>query len=588
MAVVVAQSAKSTTKAVSLSGVGANSILVVLFGTNAGAEVSAVVDTASTHYSWSQVEYMNSMGSRTTEMWVGTGGSGGSVTVTLTATVGAGCFLVLVELSGAASVDVAGQHYVASVNPSAGPSLTPAGAGEMFLAFCNSTVDTQSPPAGWTHLQDDGGVYYSAYSLAGTSGVPAAPSWATTAGMIVAAVFRASTFHPVDAHGKLPSLEVSIDFTNDPTGSTRTWTDVTTDVRQLSYTRGGRSDALQQTSQGSLSMVLDNLLGNYDPSNTAGVYYPGVKRMRWMRVRAQWAGVTYNRWQGLIGSWAVSWPGPGKDSIVSVTATDSLKVLSLLNLVDAVYAPERTDERFTAVLITAQLPWTATVGQSRVVLGTISTSGLSHIQDVENTENGRIFADAGGTIVFQDRSYRLTHSATSQGTIGDASGEIPYRDTSYTSDDANIWNEALVTPSGGTAETASDATSEGHYFTRTLSRSLLTSDQAEALDAAQYLVATYKDPAPKLPALTLLPARSTSAWPIVLGAANSQRFTFRRRPSYGGTINADGFVEQVADTVTPGAGWDVTLQLAPAVDQSFWMLGDASFGLLGKTTVLIY
>ena len=71
MAVTVTQSAKSVSKTVSLSGVGATSTLVVLFGTNAGAEVSAVADTASTHYSWAQTEYMNSAGIRTTEMWVG-------------------------------------------------------------------------------------------------------------------------------------------------------------------------------------------------------------------------------------------------------------------------------------------------------------------------------------------------------------------------------------------------------------------------------------------------------------------------------------------------------------------------------------
>jgi hypothetical protein len=114
------------------------------------------------------------------------------VTVTLTTTTPSNEFFVVVELSDAA-VDVAGQAYAAG-SPSVGPSFTPAGARELFVAFCNSPVDAQSAsPAGWTHLVDDGGVYFSAYSLAGTSGVAAAPSWTTTAEMIVAAVFSPVT-----------------------------------------------------------------------------------------------------------------------------------------------------------------------------------------------------------------------------------------------------------------------------------------------------------------------------------------------------------------------------------------------------------
>ena len=190
MAVVVTQSAKvgQSTVAISLSGVGATSTLVIFYGTASGNQITSISDNASTHYSWSNLEYMNSTGARTTEMWAGIGGSGGSVTATLNTTPNNNTFLVIVELTNAV-VDIAGQHYVGGVSPSVGPSLTPAGAGELLLAFCNSTVDSQSPPAGWTHLQDDGGVYYSAYSLAGTSGTPASPSFGTTAGMIVAAVF---------------------------------------------------------------------------------------------------------------------------------------------------------------------------------------------------------------------------------------------------------------------------------------------------------------------------------------------------------------------------------------------------------------
>src|SRR4051812_33820982 len=85
-----------------------------------------------------------------------------------------------------------------------------------------------------------------------------------------------------------PGLSVEIDFTNDPTNPTRVWTDITPDIRALTYTRSGRDDELQRTSAGTLTCTLDNRTGKYDPTNTTSPYWPGVKRMRWIRVRAYW------------------------------------------------------------------------------------------------------------------------------------------------------------------------------------------------------------------------------------------------------------------------------------------------------------
>jgi len=401
-----------------------------------------------------------------------------------------------------------------------------------------------------------------------------------------------TTYHNVDPTGTLlPQVGIEIDFTNDPTNPTRAWTDVTADVRSISYSLSGRNDILQQTAPGTLTMVLSNQSGNYDPANTAGAHYPGVKRMRWIRVRGKWSGVEYNRWMGLITSWVVEWPGSGKDSIVTVTASDALKVLNLLDLGGQDFPAQRTDQRVGAVCTLAGLTSTLDTGASSVVdSGTISTgtNGLAHLQEVENTENGRLFAAADATITFQSRHYRLLNSLTAAGTIGDAAGEIPYRDATFTSDDANIWNEIVVTPSGGTPVTAGGTASQTRYYERTLTRDLLTSNQDEAADAADYLLAFFQDPSPKLPAITLLGASATSSWPTILASQNSQRFTFRRRPTYGGTIQTDGYIEQISEAIIPGSSWETTLQLLPAADQAAWVAGDSVYGVAGVTTIASY
>lgn len=388
-----------------------------------------------------------------------------------------------------------------------------------------------------------------------------------------------------------PELLAEIDFTNDPTNPTRVWTDVSADVRQLSYQSDGRNHELSRTDIGTLSALLDNRLGTYDPTNPSSPRYPGVKRKRWIRVSAVWAGVTYRRWTGLIEEWSQEWPAFGKDATVEISASSALSVLNLFDLDGLSYGAQATGTRTGAVLTSAGVTsYTVDTGASTVVaVGPFArdSAALSHLLDVEATENGRLFSAGDGSVRFQSRHYRLLNSSTSSGTIGDQAAEIRYRTGRLDLDDADLWNEVEVTPSGGTPETASDAASKLAHYTRRLNRDILSSSQAEALSAAQYLLALYADPSPRIPQVELIGASDTSKWPTILGAEISDRFTWIRR-AVAHEIEQDVFVERYADSVAPGRDWRVTFQLSPAADQAGWVLGDPVYSLLGETTVLSY
>jgi hypothetical protein len=341
---------------------------------------------------------------------------------------------------------------------------------------------------------------------------------------------------------------------------------------------------LQQTSTGTLSMLLDNRSGDYSATNASGAYYPNVKRMRWIRVRAQWLGVTYARWQGLIETWDQTWPSFGKDATVEVRAADAMKVLNLFRIGSLSYPEQLSGERVAAVCGDVGIPVDADDGISTIIetasgTSSIETTALSHLQNVEETENGRLFVDGEGTVIFQDRHWRLNNATTSVGTIGDGTGEIPYRETALAYDESNIWNKVVITTADGEEEVAEDFDSQDEYFQRTLTRRLLTNDNAEALAAGEWLVRKYREPEPKLPALPLLPIKATTHWPVVLAATNGQRFTFKRRPESGGTISIDGYVEQVAETIVPGTTWDVSVQLSAAGDEAFWILGTSALDI---------
>jgi hypothetical protein len=388
----------------------------------------------------------------------------------------------------------------------------------------------------------------------------------------------------------LPSVEITIDITNSPTSTTRTWTDITPYVRAFSISRG-RQNELEQTSPGTLRLVLSNMDRRFDPTYTAGPYYPNVLPNRRIRARAQWATVTYNLFHGYTNGYPQEWPGDGFDAVVQVIATDVFKVLNLSDLGGKSYPSQTTDARLGTVFYDVGLgtaDYSLQAGKSTVAAsGTIASGSgaLAHSQDVTQSENGVLFVDGGGTIVFQNRHFRSTSRTVASGTIGDAAGEIPYVDPVVPSSEDKLWNQAAVTPAGGTAETAVDAASTAEYYSRSLRRSVLVSSQSEALSCAQYLVGRYKDPQLEVTGVTLVGAAATANWPKILSLEISDRYAFRRRPPGGGTIAMDEFVESVQIDVDPERDWRTRLSMSPVTNEVLWVLDVSA---LDSTTRLTY
>lgn len=391
---------------------------------------------------------------------------------------------------------------------------------------------------------------------------------------------------------KLPSVEISIDFTNDPTSSTRTWTDVTAYVRRFSVRRG-RENELSRSNPGELTATLSNSDRRFDPTYTSSPYSPGVVPMRRVRVRAQWDSVTYNLFSGYVEAWNPSWPATGKDATVELIARDAFVVLNLYDLVGKSYGTAYTGDRAATVLYDAGFmtsDYSLNTGQSSLpASGTLTTTtALAHIQDVVESENGVFFVNGGGTLVFQDRHYRIKNESAASGTVGDSAGEIRYDEIAAVDQASDIWNQVRVTPAGGTAEVVVDASSTASYYTRTLDKSLLITSQTEANDAARWLLARYSTPAVRVNQVRVVGARGTALWAQILGAEISKRYIVNRRPPGGGTISEGQYVEAIGHDVVVNRNWRTSWQMSPNSSQAFWILGDAVYSLLGDTTVLGY
>lgn len=131
----------------------------------------------------------------------------------------------------------------------------------------------------------------------------------------------------------LPDLKVEIAPTATPFTASPTWVDITTDLRlgdSVTATRG-RTDARSQAQPGTLSLTLNNPVGNYTPGLASGAYHPLKLRcpIR-LSFKPPGAGAYTVMWTGLIDEYAPGWVQ--SRPIVTLQCSDRLSALNRVEL----------------------------------------------------------------------------------------------------------------------------------------------------------------------------------------------------------------------------------------------------------------
>lgn len=237
-------------------------------------------------------------------------------------------------------------------------------------------------------------------------------------------------------------------------------------------------------------------------------------------------------------------------------------------------------------------PYAIDTGLSLMDIDTVeeNTALLDACLNVALTENGVFWADGRGVLQFAARSRRYLNR-TSKWVFGEnqAGGEYPYEgDIAYDYDPTQIFNAIEVDRVRGVKATVTDVASKRAYFPRSYQRTINPSTDAEAVDAANFLLATHKAPQQRIASLTIKPSSNPALWPVALGAELGDRVTVKRRTSAGVTMSGDFFIERIEHSQKAGE-WTVAFQMSPvAWAPTPWLLDDATFSVLGSTTVLSY
>jgi hypothetical protein len=238
----------------------------------------------------------------------------------------------------------------------------------------------------------------------------------------------------------------------------------------------------------------------------------------------------------------------------------------------------------------------------RSVLSASSASETSSLLDqvtrITQTELGVFWPAPNGNPTFEGRDDRFLR-LTSTYTFGEdsAGGEYPYQDDiEFDTDPTFIFNDVRVNRTGGLSRRVFDDASILRYVQRgtTLDMDLLYDTVAD--DAANWILYTNKDGHRRIAVITFNPAANPTLWPMVLSVEIGNRVTAKRRQpaanaGAGITISYAFFVDRVSHSFdNEAAEWTTELLLSPAGASGGypqpWILDDATYSVLGTTTIL--
>jgi hypothetical protein len=275
--------------------------------------------------------------------------------------------------------------------------------------------------------------------------------------------------------------------------------------------RRGRNRITSKFEYGTANVNLYDQNGDWNPVNPNGAYYPDLVPLRQIIIYATYGGNDYYLFSGYITNYDTNfWRGTEDVSRVTLRCVDGFKLLAgaSISTVSGAPAGQLSGARVNAILDAIDYPISLRdidTGDSTLQAdpGTVRTA-LDALQVVENSEFGGIFLDGQGVLTFKSRNNLISAPATSIYTFADDGTGISYQNARVEFDDTTLINSVTVQREGGTAQTAFDQNSIDTYFIHSgLRDGILVQSDTEAFNQAKGILATRKDPEPRIDSIQL-------------------------------------------------------------------------------------
>jgi hypothetical protein len=334
--------------------------------------------------------------------------------------------------------------------------------------------------------------------------------------------------------------------------------------------------------------------GDFNPQNTSSPIYGYLQPSRKLRISAEYNGTTYYLFSGYTSDYRYTYPQGQETAYVTVTAFDAFKIFNTaaVNTIAGTSAGQTTGTRIGKIL--DEISWPS--GMRDIDTGATtcqadpgtSRSALTALRVVELTEYGAFYISPEGDAVFQDRPFTVSSIGGTPTVFNQNGTGINYANLKFAFDDKLVYNQANVTRTGGTVQTASDAASIDTYFLHSYTvGNLLMQTDAEALNFAEAYVASRKDTDIRIDAITL--DLNTPNYTAGVTAALSLDYfdpvTITNETPQGSTITKTLQIQGVSHDITPNSWITNFTTMEPIIDG--FILNSALYGIL-DTSVLSY
>ena len=369
--------------------------------------------------------------------------------------------------------------------------------------------------------------------------------------------------------------------------------DYSTSTTNIAIRRG--RNLLQDTyDAGQATVRILDPNGDFNPQNTSSPIYGYLQPARKLRISASYGGTDYYLFSGYTAEYRYTYPQGQETAYVTITAFDAFKIFntSAITTVTGAVAGETTGTRIGKILDTISWPSSMRdidTGQTTCQADPASSrAALTALKTVELTEYGAFYVDPAGNAVFQDRGF-TTSSIGGTPTVFNQTGTgISYANVKFAFDDKLVYNQANIQRTGGTTQTASDATSIDTYFLHSYTQqNLLMETDAVALDFAKAYVASRKDTSIRIDALTLdlMTPSYTAGVTAGLSLDYFDPVTITNTTDSGSTITKTLQVQGVSHDITPNSWITTFITMEPTIDG--FIIDSTLYGILG-TSVFSY
>jgi hypothetical protein len=366
------------------------------------------------------------------------------------------------------------------------------------------------------------------------------------------------------------------------------------DVVDSINTRRGRSAQADEFQTGSLTLRIVDQNGDFNPQNPNSPYFGNLTPMRKVAISATYDAVTYPIFSGFITSYTTTTPRNANDVVyTTITAVDAFRLAQNAQISTVTGAvAQLSGTRVNKIL--DQIAWPTTMRDVDAGLTTLQAdpgtarTTLAALTTVANSEYGAIYVGKNGYFVFQDRTVTASSVGGTPVVFNDNGTDIGYANAVWRLDDTLVFNQANVTRTGGTVQTAINQASIDKYFAHTYNQQdLLMQTDADALNYARAYVASRAETSIRCDAIEL--DLYTDNYDAGITAALDLDFfdpvTITTNQPGNSTLTKTLQVFGIDMSITPNRWKTVLTTLEPIIDG--FILNSTQYGVL-DTSVLSY